>query len=85
MNNENANYISLAALTEKEKNELKLLRELQADRRRWLSMEEFNRIKELSKKQLQGENKAQCEVCGSSDVIEGPHMGKNCNNCNPII
>lgn len=26
-----------------------------------------------------------CDVCGSNDVIEAPHMGKNCNRCNPFI
>lgn len=25
-----------------------------------------------------------CDVCGSSDVIEAPHMGLNCNTCNPL-
>ncbi len=25
-----------------------------------------------------------CDVCGSDDVIEAPHMGKNCNSCNPL-
>jgi hypothetical protein len=25
-----------------------------------------------------------CDVCGSNDVIEAPHMGKNCNRCHPI-
>jgi hypothetical protein len=26
-----------------------------------------------------------CDVCGSTDVIESPHMGRNCNFCNPIF
>ena len=26
-----------------------------------------------------------CDVCGSTDVIEAPHMGRNCNFCNPIF
>jgi hypothetical protein len=25
-----------------------------------------------------------CDVCGSNDVIEAPHMGKNCNRCHPF-
>ncbi len=25
-----------------------------------------------------------CDVCGSDDVIEAPHMGRNCNRCNPL-
>lgn len=25
-----------------------------------------------------------CEVCGSTDVIEAPHMGRNCNQCHPL-
>ena len=25
-----------------------------------------------------------CDVCGSNDVIETPHMGKNCNRCHPL-
>jgi hypothetical protein len=25
-----------------------------------------------------------CDVCGSYDVIEAPHMGKNCNSCHPL-
>ena len=25
-----------------------------------------------------------CDVCGSGDVVEAPHMGKNCNRCHPL-
>ncbi len=25
-----------------------------------------------------------CDVCGSTDVIDVPHMGKNCNRCHPL-
>ena len=25
-----------------------------------------------------------CDVCGSEDITEAPHMGLNCNDCNPI-
>jgi hypothetical protein len=25
-----------------------------------------------------------CDVCGSDDVIEAPHVGRNCNRCNPL-
>ena len=28
--------------------------------------------------------KSVCDVCGSDDVIEVPHMGKNCNRCHPL-
>jgi hypothetical protein len=44
----------LKGLTNKEKGELQLLRLLQADKRRWLSMWEFNRINELSIKAFEG-------------------------------
>lgn len=35
-------------------------------------------MKELAKEQLI------CDVCGSNDIKEYPHMGINCNCCNPI-
>lgn len=25
-----------------------------------------------------------CDVCGSDDIIEAPHMGKNCNQFHPL-
>jgi biotin synthase-related radical SAM superfamily protein len=25
-----------------------------------------------------------CDVCGSTDIIEVPHMGTNCNKCHPL-
>jgi hypothetical protein len=25
-----------------------------------------------------------CDVCGSYDIIEVPHMGINCNRCHPL-
>jgi len=25
-----------------------------------------------------------CDVCGSEDIIDAPHMGRNCNWCNPL-
>ncbi len=25
-----------------------------------------------------------CDVCGSTDVMEVPHMGMNCNDCHPL-
>lgn len=28
--------------------------------------------------------KSVCDVCGSDDIIEAPHMGKNCNRCHPL-
>ena len=30
------------------------------------------------------EHQLKCDVCGSEDIIEVPHMGINCNDCNPI-
>lgn len=27
---------------------------------------------------------AVCDVCGSNDITEAPHMGRNCNYCNPL-
>ena len=41
-------------LTKEEESELQLLRLLQADTRRWLSMAEFERISELAQKQAKG-------------------------------
>lgn len=28
--------------------------------------------------------KPACDVCGSTDVVEAPHMGMNCNRCHPL-
>jgi cytochrome c5 len=28
--------------------------------------------------------KSVCDVCGSGNIIEAPHMGKNCNRCHPL-
>ena len=28
--------------------------------------------------------KPTCDVCGSENIIEAPHMGRNCNDCHPI-
>ena len=28
--------------------------------------------------------KLRCDVCGSTDISENPHMGRNCNWCNPL-
>lgn len=28
--------------------------------------------------------KSVCDVCGSDDIIEAPHMGKNCNRYHPL-
>ncbi len=25
-----------------------------------------------------------CDVCGSTDIMEAPHMGRNCNRCHPL-
>jgi len=25
-----------------------------------------------------------CDICGSDDIIDAPHMGRNCNTCHPI-
>lgn len=25
-----------------------------------------------------------CDICGSSNIIEAPHMGMNCNDCHPL-
>lgn len=33
---------------------------------------------DLEKKQIK------CDVCGSEDIIEAPHMGRNCSDCNPL-
>jgi hypothetical protein len=49
-----------AGLTKEEDNELQLLRLLQADTRRWLSIWEFNRISELSRKAFEGAGSPPC-------------------------
>jgi len=64
MENENLNLnetpadakpvLAAVGLTKEEADELQLLRLLQADTRRWLSMWEFNRIAELSRKSFEG-------------------------------
>ena len=28
--------------------------------------------------------KPTCDVCGSENLTEAPHMGLNCNDCHPI-
>jgi hypothetical protein len=28
--------------------------------------------------------KPTCDVCGSENLTEAPHMGRNCNDCHPI-
>jgi len=28
--------------------------------------------------------KKKCDVCGSANLTEAPHMGLNCNTCNPL-
>jgi hypothetical protein len=28
--------------------------------------------------------KVTCDVCGSADISEVPHMGRNCNACHPF-
>ena len=39
---------------------------------------------ELKNLRLGAVIKSVCDVCGSDDVIEAPHMGKNCNRCHPL-
>ena len=46
--------LAAVGLTKEEESELQLLRLLHADNRRWLSMWEFNRIAELSRKAFEG-------------------------------
>ena len=70
MENENINLnetpadakpvLAAVGLTKEEGNELQLLRLLQADNRRWLSMWEFNRIAELSRKAFEGAGSPHC-------------------------
>jgi len=56
-----ANTVLVAVgLTKEEESELQLLRLLQADNRRWLSMWEFNRIAELSRKAFEGVGSPHC-------------------------
>ena len=33
---------------------------------------------------IRGVDPEYCDVCGSTDVIEAPHMGRNCNRCHPL-
>jgi hypothetical protein len=58
-NNAN-NVLAAVGLTKEEESELQLLRLLQADNRRWLSMWEFNRITELSRKAFEGAGSPHC-------------------------
>lgn len=44
--------VNIEPLTREEVSELELLRLLQADHTRWLSQAEFDRIKELARKQF---------------------------------
>jgi hypothetical protein len=70
MENENINLnktpadakpvLAAVGLNKEEGNELQLLRLLQADKRRWLSMWEFNRIAELSRKAFEGAGSPHC-------------------------
>ena len=53
--------MAIKLLTNKEEKELKILRELQANSRRWFTQEEFDRLKELNKKQM--ENSKPYNVC----------------------
>jgi len=52
--------LAAVGLTKEEESELQLLRLLQADNRRWLSMWEFNRIAELSRKAFEGAGSPHC-------------------------
>ena len=52
--------LSAVGLTKEEESELQYLRLLQADTRRWLSMWEFNRIAELSRKAFEGAGSPHC-------------------------
>jgi hypothetical protein len=38
----------------------------------------------LPQANVSGNEVAVCDVCGSDDVIEAPHMGRNCNRCHPL-
>jgi hypothetical protein len=70
MKNENINLnetpadakpvLTAVGLNKEEGSELQLLRLLQADNRRWLSMWEFNRIAELSRKSFEGAGSPHC-------------------------
>jgi len=46
---------------------------------------EIKALREANKNFVQPDViKSVCDVCGSDDVIEAPHMGRNCNRCNPL-
>jgi hypothetical protein len=52
--------LAAVGLTTEEDNELQLFRLFQAENRRWLSMWEFNRIAELSRKAFEGAGSPNC-------------------------
>lgn len=52
--------LAAVGLTKEEESELQLLRLLHADTRRWLSMAEFERIAELSRKAFEGAGSPHC-------------------------
>ena len=41
-------------------------------------------VKKLRLGAVKGRSEHFCDVCGSDDVIEAPHMGRNCNRCHPL-
>jgi hypothetical protein len=68
--NDANNVLAAVGLTKEEESELQLLRLLQADNRRWLSMWEFNRIAELSRKAFEGRVRPlPLTFCGFVSVI----------------
>jgi hypothetical protein len=51
----------------------------------WLEVQLIEARKQLALYNVVGRSEQLvCDVCGSDDVIEAPHMGKNCNRCHPL-
>jgi hypothetical protein len=51
----------------------------------WLEEQLTDCRKQLSIERVVGQSEQLvCDVCGSDDAIEAPHMGRNCNGCNPL-
>jgi len=41
-------------------------------------------LSELFDKFMAERFKPTCDVCGSSNITDAPHMGRNCNDCHPV-
>ena len=49
-----------------------------------IAKEHFRKQRDNGLIELKDCTKPTCDVCGSTDISENPHMGRNCNWCNPL-